>query len=342
MQLELDQIQGTVLRPRPTPYVGAYLLYRIDDPAQARLMLRRLVPHVTTAADWQEPEDAAWLNIAFSHPGLRALGLSRQVLDGFPQEFREPMRACEAQLGDLGEGDPTNGKLPERARFDIGLLLIAPDRATFEAKLAIGHTARQKLAGVTPVSRLDIRAPESGRDHLGLVDRASRPFVSGESGRPRAGQVRARAGEFLLGYVDELGRIATGPGPERLWRNGTYLSIRKLHQKVALFQRFRKENEDVYGEELPGARLTGCPHMLLCRRAVYGPALPAGVLDDDGIARGVVLECVNADPGRQFDFSPHEWIFDPGLPAFVVSKGSEQVFLPGISGLRYLAGAMPD
>ena len=42
--LELADIQGTVLRQRPSPYTGAYFLLRIDDPADGRRMLRRLAP----------------------------------------------------------------------------------------------------------------------------------------------------------------------------------------------------------------------------------------------------------------------------------------------------------
>jgi hypothetical protein len=30
--LELDDIQSGVLRPRPTPYVATYVLFRIDSP----------------------------------------------------------------------------------------------------------------------------------------------------------------------------------------------------------------------------------------------------------------------------------------------------------------------
>ena len=100
--------------------------------------------------------------------------------------------------------------------------------------------------------------------------------------------------------------------------------------------------------------------------------LPAGALDDDGQDRGVMLAFVNADPGRQFEFVQSQWINDGnfisaglekdplvgntgtrggeftypakpvrkhmvGLPSFVVTKGGEHVFLPGISGLRWLS-----
>ena len=71
--LELDDIQGPVLRNRPLPY-WAYLLLRIDDPTHGREMLR-LVPRVATAANWQDPPDKVWINVALTYQGLKALGV---------------------------------------------------------------------------------------------------------------------------------------------------------------------------------------------------------------------------------------------------------------------------
>ena len=40
--LDIGDIQATVLRPRPSPYKGEYVLLRIDDATQGREMLRPL------------------------------------------------------------------------------------------------------------------------------------------------------------------------------------------------------------------------------------------------------------------------------------------------------------
>ncbi|MBN9552633.1 MAG: peroxidase, partial [Alphaproteobacteria bacterium] len=93
VQLELDDIQGTVLRNRPMPYFGAYLLFRIDDAEQARILLRRLLPYVTSAADWDRPVEDAWINVVFTFEGLRRLGLDGAILVEFPVEFRQGMAA---------------------------------------------------------------------------------------------------------------------------------------------------------------------------------------------------------------------------------------------------------
>ncbi|MGA9673084.1 MAG: peroxidase [Terracidiphilus sp.] len=432
--LELGDIQGTVLRNRPMPYVGAYLLFRIDVPAQAFALLARITPRITSAADWQAPADKAWINIVFTHDGLRRLGLPVAMLDEFPLEFRSRMRHRKDFLGDTGESDPAQWDLPD---FDVGLFLMASDRSGLESKLAIGHAALEGLQGVKLVGRIDLAIPENHREHFGFLDGISRPYIEGQGGEILPGQGEPiKAGEFLLGYVNELGQIAKGPGPEQFWRNGTYLSVRKLHQKVALFRRFlmergrTKDDQELVAAKMVGRWRSGCPlalspdrdrpelvsdpqrnnafayydsdpkgartplgchirrsnprdalkdsvtdnrlHRLLRRGSAYGPMLPEGVLDDDGKDRGVMLAFVNADPGRQFEFVQSQWINDGnfisaglekdplvgnngagggeftypakpvrkhmvGLPSFVVTKGGEHVFLPGIAGLRWLS-----
>ena len=88
-RLEVGDIQATVLRPRPSPYKGEYVILRIDDAKQGREMLRRLIPHVAPAVDWWVPTLPGWLGIAFTYQGLKALGVPQTSLNTFPQEFRE-------------------------------------------------------------------------------------------------------------------------------------------------------------------------------------------------------------------------------------------------------------
>ena len=112
-------------------------------------------------------------------------------------------------------------------------------------------------------------------------------------------------------------------------------------------------------------------HRIYRRGVAYGPVLPDGVLVDDGVERGSVISFVNANPGRQFEFIQSQWVNDgdfisagsdkdpiagnhtdnhqytfpakrmrrrlAGLSSFVVTKGGEHVFLPGIGGLQWLA-----
>ena len=50
--LNLREIQATVLRLRPAPYFGSHVVSRIDNGQAGRELLRRLIPHVDSAANW--------------------------------------------------------------------------------------------------------------------------------------------------------------------------------------------------------------------------------------------------------------------------------------------------
>src|SRR5258708_19962703 len=85
--LEVSDIQATVLRPRPSPYKGEYLIVRIDDAAQGREMLRRLIPHVAPADNWWTPTLLGCLPIVLSFQCLNALHLPPRSLTHFPNTF---------------------------------------------------------------------------------------------------------------------------------------------------------------------------------------------------------------------------------------------------------------
>jgi Dyp-type peroxidase family len=117
-------------------------------------------------------------------------------------------------------------------------------------------------------------------------------------------------------------------------------------------------------------------HRMIRRGTAYGPALPDGVLDDDdGADRGLMFAFVGAHLARQFEFVQSQWINDgaffgagdakdpvvgpnaegdsftiprrpvrrrlQGLPRFVVTRGGEYAFMPGLRALRWLADLQP-
>jgi len=59
-KLEVSDIQATILRPRPSPYKGEYIVLRIDDAVQGREMLRRIILYVAPAEEWWVPSIPAW------------------------------------------------------------------------------------------------------------------------------------------------------------------------------------------------------------------------------------------------------------------------------------------
>src|SRR5262245_48789249 len=109
--LELSEIQATVLRPRPAPYFGTHVILRIDDARAGRELLRRLTPHVDSAASWWNAANP-WLSVGISYGGLEALGAPRESLDSFPEAFRVGMAARARQLGDGGVNDPKGWEPP--------------------------------------------------------------------------------------------------------------------------------------------------------------------------------------------------------------------------------------
>lgn len=112
-------------------------------------------------------------------------------------------------------------------------------------------------------------------------------------------------------------------------------------------------------------------HRIIRRGTSYGPPLPAGVLEDDGADRGIMFAFVGANLARQFEFVQMQWVNDgkfigapaekdpfvgtndgnsqftvpqqpirrrlTGLPAFVVNRGGEYCFMPGLRALRWIA-----
>ena len=109
-------------------------------------------------------------------------------------------------------------------------------------------------------------------------------------------------------------------------------------------------------------------HRLIRRGVEYGPHLQDGALQDDGVDRGLVNLFIQADIERQFEFVQKEWMkggefigldaneqdpingvggegsqmLVPGakrpflfdLPTFVVVKGGEYLFVPGLNALK--------
>ncbi|MBV9355516.1 MAG: peroxidase, partial [Chloroflexi bacterium] len=264
VSLDLGDIQGTLLRHRPDKFHGVYLLYRVDDVAAAKASLNRVLPYVTSAADWESPRPFA-LNLVFTWQGFRAFGLSESELESFPDEFRAGMAARKEILGDSGASDPSAWVAPlGSGDVHIGVIVSSNTEEALRAPLALA----QGLEGVTCIYRIDVGVPPTGREHFGYRDGIGGPLIigSGETGRP--GQDAIMPGEFILGYPDESGSTPPLPRPEILTRNGTFLAFRQLHCDVAAFRRFlranarSKDDEELIAAKMVGRWRSGAPLML--------------------------------------------------------------------------------
>lgn len=248
LTLELNDIQAGALRRRPTPYVGAYFLLRIDDRQAGREFLRRLIPALASAAD---PDQPAWLAASLTFQGLKALGVPADSLASFPPEFQQGMAARAAEVGDTGDNAPDNWEQPLGSpEVHLVLAAIAPDAPRFELILGRAREIMHDLSGVTLIWRQDVSSLSTERDHFGFKDGIGQPAIEG-SDIPGSNPHEAplKAGEFILGYQSETGDLAVGPQPEVLGRNGTYMVFRKLHTRVAAFRQYLREQATTPAEE---------------------------------------------------------------------------------------------
>jgi Dyp-type peroxidase family len=112
-------------------------------------------------------------------------------------------------------------------------------------------------------------------------------------------------------------------------------------------------------------------HRMIRRGTSYGPMLPDGVLEDDGQDRGIMFVFAGAHLKRQYEFVKTQWLNDgifigaptesdplvggaagpttftipvrpirrrlQTVPPFVVTRGGEYCFAPGLRALRWLA-----
>src|SRR3954449_5998972 len=105
-RVQLDDIQSGALHERPSPYVGIYLLLRIDDREAGRELVRRLHGVVDAGRASTDPDRDAWITAGFTYQGLKALGVPEASLESFAPEFRQGMAARGAELGGVGGGGP--------------------------------------------------------------------------------------------------------------------------------------------------------------------------------------------------------------------------------------------
>jgi len=258
---------------------AGYLLLRIDADAvaAAREWLRRLLPLVDTAVASADapatPETAPALDVAFTHRGLERLGLGRQILEGFSAEFRLGSAARAGAIGDIEHNAPSAWSWGTQNDPVHVLLMIFPRES--DPRSIVEHVERieKSLPSSIRVVHKLIGALQDA-EPFGFRDGISQPELEGLPARNDRSEIhRVEAGEFVLGYRNELGYLPESPsvpvtggqkmrlrGGRRDWgRNGSYLVFRQLEQDVEGFQQFLRTTADTLGvaPELVGARMVG-------------------------------------------------------------------------------------
>src|SRR5204862_6324783 len=106
-EVDYADVQGLVRFGYGHMTSASYALVNVKNVAAAKDWLRSAP---VTSAVAQTPPPKTALNIAFTAPGLRALGISESIIAGFSHEFRGGMaeESRARQLGDVGANAPTN------------------------------------------------------------------------------------------------------------------------------------------------------------------------------------------------------------------------------------------
>jgi Dyp-type peroxidase family len=286
--LDLREIQATVLRLRPAPYFGTHVLFRVDEARAGQDLLRRLVPHVDSAADWWDACDA-WLSVGISHAGLQALGVPRDSLESFPEAFRVGMAARARELRDVGVNAPNTWDKPfGTGQTHIALSAFSDSEEKWRHILAVARAQYQGFSGVSLLGSQNFGAQPGDLNPLGYKDGIDQPAIEGSGVEPLPGQGRPiKAGEFILGYPGEAGVPLPMPQPDILGRNGTFVGLRKYQSRVGAFNRFLRAHGSTEEErELLAAKLVG-------RWRSGAPLALAPTVDDPALG---------ADPRRNNDF----------------------------------------
>jgi Dyp-type peroxidase family len=262
---------------------------RIDQKQSGREFVRRLAPHIDSAAQWWNAANP-WIAVGFSYPGLVALGVPDESLRSFPEAFRQGMAARAEQLMDYGVNAPAHWDPPfGTGQVHIALSIFSDTEQKWRAAMDTARAQFEGLAGLTVLHTQDFGAQRGSLNPMGYKDGIGQPAIEGSGVDPFPGQGRPiKAGEFVLGYAGEAGVPLAMPVPDILARNGTFVGLRKYQSRVGAFNRFLQKNAASDEErELLAAKLIG--------RWRSGAPLELASDHDD--------PALGADPQRNDDFT---------------------------------------
>ena len=290
--LALDDIQALILRSRPEPYVGLHAMLHIDDAEGGRALLLRMAEHIPSAAGWTDDRDA-WMGVALSFEGLKALSVPDDSLSSFPLPFQQGMAQRAEQLRDVGSNAPEHwDDAFQPGTCHVALTIYARDDVALAVAVDQAMGELDRSHGVTLVGQHAFGADADAKNPFGFRDSISQPTVAGSGVAALPGQERAiAAGEFILGENSETGKPVAMPEPPELGRNGSFVVLRKYQSRVGAFNDFirsqlQDQAQDEAAEELLAAKMVG--------RWRSGAPLPLSPEHDD--------PALGADPQRNNDF----------------------------------------
>ncbi len=255
--LEVDDMQGLLVSSYVHLPCAAFRLLTITNRSSAGRWLAAATASVTSAAGKQD----GWsMNLAFTWPGLQALGLSSDALATFSAPFIDGMASSRRSLilGDSGADDPSEWRWggPTPPIVHIIQLVYASNDGQVDRQLTRWPVGAS--AGVAEVTTFRAGRQPDTKENFGFADGIGQPVIAG-TGREKSQLRRTHhatlipPGDFVLGYpnayglpspspsveasTDAAGGLPVGSDPSRhdLGRNGSYLVYRQLAQDVAGF-----------------------------------------------------------------------------------------------------------
>jgi deferrochelatase/peroxidase EfeB len=268
-----EDIQALVLFGTKSPHLR-YHFYRVEDAEGARRFIAALLKPgpllVNTAGQTQTSSDRLNLvYVAFTHAGLRSLGLADATLASFPEEFRQGARSrAVGPIGDVTEGSAEKWIVSDDETHLAVLLYSRTLQSSFDRSVDLNKLAGDN--GCSLVRYLDAQAlpdfdhPNGQRvsfgAHFGFSDGISQPSLVGERRAPSGGPAAIKPGAFVLGHPDPARAETNHPplNPPELGANGTFAAFRIFEQDCDAFEAFLDRNStDAASRELLAARLCG-------------------------------------------------------------------------------------
>ncbi len=348
-ELDYSDIQGLVRFGYGKMKEATYALLRVKDAAAARAWLRSA--KITNAVAMNPPPPTA-LQIAFTAPGLAALGVDTSVIANFSSEFLAGMteESRSRRLGDVEANAPEKwdwGYPPNESPHLLVMFFAEPGRLQNlidEAKSDLWHQAfaEQRWLGT---ENLD------GIEPFGFADGISQPRIDWARERdPSESQLDysniAALGEFLLGYPNEYKKYTDRPlleanaasadllpaedAPDKkdLGRNGTYLVIRQLRQDVRGFWQFLHQTAggDQAEAEKLGAAMVGRTRAGDPLVPIQSQAIPGIGPDPEEVRQNQFTFAENTD-GARCPFGAHVHRANPRNADFPNHPGLLKKFL---------------
>jgi deferrochelatase/peroxidase EfeB len=276
-------VQGGILETYRQVTHGALLLMAFQPGADHRPFWRAVQARCASAANQPSDGRTVW-NVALTHEGLRAAGLTEAELAEFPLEFRQGMEERAGLLGDFWGNHPDRWRRPRSLRTGQALEMRAvhvvvqlrcgqgsgmpPGERIYDVQNP-AHPLHQDIQelGAALGGCMELLSIESMVRHHAVPADPTSPIVehfgyADGNAQPELDPAKVAAdaaypdnlvhpGEFLVGEANAADPAAGQGVPEvSAWlRHGSFLVLRKLSQDVPMFRRILEQ----------GAADTGLP-----------------------------------------------------------------------------------